>query len=261
LTKFPQKRYSSLQSKNFTHQGIMNQIQLAVKPRNVVGGQHSKHLRDQKQVPGVIYGASTNRLLTINEPDFRVLFNKIRGISAIIELLEGSTKTLALVKAVQRNPRTDAFLHVDFLEISDTEEMAASMPVHVKGESLGVKNEGGILELLHHTLRIRCLPKHLPPYIEVNISDLMVGKSVHIKDLPKFTGVTYLQHDDTIIITCASPKVETAVSENADKTAATTAAVTTTTTAATATTATATKAPEKKPDAKKPAAKKPAAKK
>ncbi len=239
----------------------MNQIQLAVKPRNVVGGQHSKHLRDQKQVPGVIYGASTNRLLTINEPDFRVLFNKIRGISAIIELLEGSTKTLALVKAVQRNPRTDAFLHVDFLEISDTEEMAASMPVHVKGESLGVKNEGGILELLHHTLRIRCLPKHLPPYIEVNISDLMVGKSVHIKDLPKFTGVTYLQHDDTIIITCASPKVETAVSENADKTAATTAAVTTTTTAATATTATATKAPEKKPDAKKPAAKKPAAKK
>ncbi len=187
----------------------MKLLKLPVQTRSKTGRSPARQLRGAGLIPAVIYGKSGVRHLTVKEPDFRLLMRAVAGTAAIVEIAdERGAPQLSLLQEIQRDSRTDRFIHIDLKEVSANEQMRASVPVHIVGEAVGVKMEGGIVEVGRHELDIKCLPKDLPDFITVDVSELHAGDSIHVRDLKPIPGVVYDEDADEVIAACVVPAVE-----------------------------------------------------
>lgn len=198
----------------------MKQLKLEVRLRKRTGSGPVGRLRKEGRVPAVIYGPQGNKNISMTEPALRELMRAASGSATLINLAdEEGGETICILKDTQRNSVTDKFEHLDFLEVSQDKEMNTEIPVHPKGEAIGVKNENGVLEIVSYTVEIRCLPKDMPEYIEVDVSGLHTGDSITISKLPALPGVTYTQDDDFAVIVCSgedSTKPEEEPADEAD---------------------------------------------
>jgi large subunit ribosomal protein L25 len=202
----------------------MRKIQLAVKKRDCCGTTACGRLRKEEVIPAVVYGPSGVEPLQVLKPDFRKMMLEKGEGAALIEL-KGTSKTrLSLLQATQRNPRTDAYLHIDFREVDPKKPMVAKAPLKFVGDPVGVRDEGGVLDVVRHNVNVTCLPDDLPEYIEVNISDLHLDQTIHVKDLPQLKGVSYKTSLTELVVACVSVEEEEA--EQAAGEAAATAAQT-----------------------------------
>ena len=182
---------------------IMKLLPLNVSLRKETGKGAARRARAAKQIPGVIYGISGSSTLNVKEVDFRALMRAKGDATVLVEINdETGKKHLSVLQAIQRDPITDRFLHVDFHEVSEKEAMHATLPIHIKGEAFGVKNEKGLLECVTHKIDVACLPKDLPEFIELDVSNLHVGEAIHVKDLPKLNGVKYMQNEAVVVVSC-----------------------------------------------------------
>ncbi|MBL4576167.1 MAG: 50S ribosomal protein L25 [Opitutaceae bacterium] len=182
----------------------MKQLSLNVSPRSESGRRSSRSLRSNGRIPVVLYGKHTDPLtLSIETPEFSRLMKTIAGTTAIIELNEkGAKKRLSVIQEIQKNPITDMILHVDFHEVSAGETITTDITIHVIGEAVGVKVDGALLETVSHTVHIRCLPKDLPSFIEVDVTTMEAGQTIHLKELPAIAGVEFLDDGDKPIVSC-----------------------------------------------------------
>lgn len=186
----------------------MKQLELKVIPREETGRGPNRRLRASGKIPAVIYGKKGNQPLTIEQTDFRVLWKAISGVSALIQVeVEGDQPALTIIKEVQRDSRTDQFIHIDFHEVSTTEKMHTDVAVHIIGEAVGVKNEGALLDISAHVLEIRCLPADLPSTIDIDVSELHTGDSIHIKDIKEIAGVEFMDDPELPVVSCVGPAV------------------------------------------------------
>ena len=186
----------------------MKQLELKVIPREETGRGSNRRLRASGKIPAVIYGKKGSQPLIIEQTDFRVLWKAISGVTALIQVdVEGDKPALTIIKEVQRDARTDQFLHIDFHEVSSTERMHTNVAVHINGEAIGVKNEGALMEIFAHDLEIRCLPGDLPSTIEIDVSELHTGDSIHIKDLTVIAGVEFIADPELLVVACVAPAV------------------------------------------------------
>jgi large subunit ribosomal protein L25 len=187
----------------------MKLLKLPVHPRGKTGRGPARRLRASSEIPAVIYGKSGVRHLTVKEPEFRLLMRAVAGTAALVEISDqAGTATLSLLQEVQRDARTDHFVHIDLREVSATEPMRAGVPVRVFGESVGVKLESGIIEVSRHELFVKCLPKDLPDIILVDVAELHAGQSIHVSDLKPIPGVTFADRAEEVVVACVVPKVE-----------------------------------------------------
>jgi large subunit ribosomal protein L25 len=187
----------------------MKLLKLPVHPRDKTGRGPARRLRASNEIPAVIYGKSGPRHLTIKEPEFRLLMRAVAGTAALVEITDQTgAATLSLLQEVQRDARTDHFVHIDLREVSANEPMRAGVPVRVFGESVGVKLESGIIEISRHELFVRCLPKDLPDIISVDVAELHAGQSIHVSDLKPIPGVTFADRAEEVVVACVVPKVE-----------------------------------------------------
>ena len=179
----------------------MNILSIGVQKREKVGRGNCRRLRKNGRIPAVFYGKDCNETYSMAEPDFRAM-DKSSG-AALVELApeEGDT-SLALIKEIQRDPCTDEVLHVDFIEVTRGQELQTRVPLVINGEAVGVKLEGGILDVMTREIEVRCRPSQLPSAIEIDVSDLTLGDSFHISGLPEIDGVTYLADDDLTLVSC-----------------------------------------------------------
>ncbi len=191
----------------------MKKYQLTVTPREGTGRSASRRLRKAEKIPAILYGKHTKpENLAVNAPEFVKLLKEIRGSAALIELKrEAGAAALSFLQEIQRDPITDRYLHLDLQEVKENEKMIINVTVHVVGEAYGVKTEGGILETASHRLRIRCLPKDLPAFIEVNVTDLKVGGAIHVGELKPIAGVEYLDDKNLTVVLCVEPPAEEVV--------------------------------------------------
>jgi large subunit ribosomal protein L25 len=188
---------------------MKQQFTLNVSPREGTGRSASRRLRKQDRIPAILYGKHTAPLvLSLDGPEFERLVKSIGDNAALIELAGVKDKALSILQEVQRDAMTDRYLHVDLHEVKADEKMEINVPVHVSGESTGVKNEAGVLEVASHTIRIRCLPKDLPPFIDVDVTELHVGQTIHFGDLKPIAGVTFLGNKDQPVVSCVQPVEE-----------------------------------------------------
>ncbi|MEM0967022.1 MAG: 50S ribosomal protein L25 [Verrucomicrobiota bacterium] len=186
----------------------MEDISLSVSNRERAGSGAAGRIRREGKIPAVLYGVSGTKNLTIDRGSFVKVWRKA-GQSSIVTIEDGDGfSAMTLIQDVQRNALTDDFMHVDFLELTKGHAITASIPVHVHGTPVGVSTEGGILDIHLHEVEVKCLPKDLPHQIDVDVTSLNVGDSLHVKDLPVLEGVEYTGEDELTIAGVASPRVE-----------------------------------------------------
>ncbi len=200
----------------------MKKYQLTVTTREGTGRSASRRLRKAEKIPAILYGKHTKpETLAVHAPEFVKLLKEIAGRAALIELKrDAGAAALSFLQEIQRDPITDRYLHVDLQEVKENEKMVINVSVTLVGESTGVKNEGGILETATHRLRIRCLPKDLPAFIEVDVTPLKVGESIHVSELKPIPGVEFLDAPTQAVVLCIEPPAEEVAAPAADAAAA-----------------------------------------
>ena len=181
----------------------MSELSISVDAREDVGRGANRRLRSTGRLPGVIYSKGESRAVSLDSKEFAKLQKDLLGITPVVTLKEGKEEVMALVQEVQRHPIKDYYIHVDFHEVTRGEEISAQASLHYIGEPTGVKNEGGTLETQLHEVEVRSRPRDIPGFIEVDVSDLKVGDSLHVSDLPSIEGVTYVTHEETLIASVA----------------------------------------------------------
>ena len=107
-----------------------------------------------------------------------------------------------MIKELQRDQIKDRILHIDFIQVTRGEDLQTKVPLVLKGEAEGVKTSNGILEVLANDIEIRCRPSKLPSSVELDISELLLGENLQVKDLPALDGVAYVATEDTILVSC-----------------------------------------------------------
>ncbi len=190
---------------------MSQQYKLNVAERAQTGRSASRRLRKANRVPAILYGKHTNpESLSIEGPEFVRLLKTLAGRSVLIELQRAgkADKALSFLQEVQRDPLTDKFLHVDLQEVKGDEKFEIRVPVHVVGDSFGVKNQSGVLEMATQALRIRVLPKDLPEAIMVDVTELKVGETIKVGSLKAIAGVEFLDPKGQPVVACVEPVAE-----------------------------------------------------
>ncbi len=179
--------------------------------RTEAGKGYSKRLRGSGRIPAVVYGPEIQPAnCSIDQRDFHSIVSE-HGRNAIITLQiagsqNGSHSTI--IKEVQHNPLSGQVLHVDFHRISLTERIVVEVPVISEGTPLGVRNDGGILEQLLHEIEVECLPTEIPDAVSFDVSDLVIGDSVHISDLsPPPGNAEFVTDGDRSVFVLVPPTV------------------------------------------------------
>jgi large subunit ribosomal protein L25 len=188
----------------------MKKFQLTVTTREGTGRSASRRLRKAQKIPAILYGKHTKpENLAVNAPEFTKLLKEIAGRAALVELKrDAGASALSFLQEIQRDPITDRYLHVDLQEVKENEKMVISVNVRVVGEAYGVKTEGGVLDTATKRLRIRTLPKDLPEFIEVNVTELKMGEAIHVGSLKPIAGVEFLDNPGQAVVLCVEPPEE-----------------------------------------------------
>jgi len=178
----------------------MDDITLSVSPRERAGSAAAGRIRRAGKIPAVVYGPNGSRNLSVDRSTFLQVWRKA-GQSSIVTIDDGNGfSTMSLIQDVQRNPLTDDFTHIDFLEVTAGHAISANIPIHVHGTPVGVSSEGGVMDIQLHEVEVRCLPKNLPHQIDLEVHDLNLGDVIHLKDLPPLEGVEYIGDEDSPVV-------------------------------------------------------------
>jgi large subunit ribosomal protein L25 len=185
---------------------------LTAQPRSETGKGVARKLRAAGQLPGVIYGHGREpQPLSINARDFDRLAERVRITSTVIELaLDGKTAR-TLVRELQRDPIKRTVLHVDFQELVAGETVTVNVPLRFVGTPEGVRVGGGILEEIVHQLRVECDPANIPDHLDVDVSVLTIGHSLHVSDLKLPEGIEVADDPETTVAVVSAPKAEEVV--------------------------------------------------
>ncbi len=187
---------------------------LTVESRNVKNEPNSRALRRSGLMPAVIYGQGRSPLhLKVNMKNFNNLLNYVTSQSLIHMTVEGeeSASKTVMIKDLQRHPVTRKFIHADFYEVDMAKEIHINIPVDMVGEAPGVE-EGGILQIIRRELEVVCLPGNIPETIEIDVSHLNIGDSVHVSEISLGENVQLMwdpeEESDYTVIAVAAPTIE-----------------------------------------------------
>jgi large subunit ribosomal protein L25 len=188
------------------------QLKINAQPRTESGRNAVKKIKRAGFVPGVIYGAKDASLnIQVVERELSKLLDHAASESVLVDVqIQDGAETrsrTALIQEVQHHPVSGAIQHVDLHAVAMDELMTAEVTVETLGEAVGVRQGGGVLELILRTLEIECLPGDLPESIKVDVSALEVGDSIHVKTLALPNGVTVLNDAELTIVSVAAPTV------------------------------------------------------
>jgi large subunit ribosomal protein L25 len=195
-------------------------ISLEAKPRSERGKNATRRQRAQGLIPVTLYGGGKeSSSATIVKREFATLL-RAHGRNVIFTLnLDGAGAPVKIAE-MQLDPVKGTLIHMDLMRISLTEKSKFEVPIKIVGESGGVKNDGGILEVQSHAIEVRCLPRHLPSVVEVDVTPLGIGDNFRVGDL-KFDGdVEILDDPETVIATVVAPRIEEPEPEPAAEAAA-----------------------------------------
>ena len=186
----------------------MKKYKLNVKKRDGLGRGPARRLRAAGAIPGVIYGKSGSKPVAIDAVEFRMMMRAKGESAALVEIaVDGAETLLSLIKDFQRDAVSQKVVHVAIPAVDPNVQMTATIPVHIKGEAIGVLQENATLEAVHEII-VRCLPKDLPEFIEVDVSGLHAGHTIHIDALPPIPGVTFPANQNTVVASCTVEKQE-----------------------------------------------------
>ena len=189
---------------------MAKQVKLKAEPRAEVGRVGVRKLRARGLIPAVIYGGNDKpQPLQVAARDINAMMSQASGENVLVELEIGDAQSrTALVQEVQHSPVGGEIRHVDFHAISMDQMIEAEVPLEPVGTAIGVKTFGGLLEQSLRALAIECLPGDLPDRITVDVSQLNIGDSIHVRDIQLPPGVTPKAQVDLTAFSLLAPVVE-----------------------------------------------------
>jgi large subunit ribosomal protein L25 len=190
---------------------MAKEVKLRADKREGTGKEAATRLRNNGRVPAVLYGKGTEPVsLSVEAHEARLLFQSISVENTIIGLeIEGESKPVqTLIREVQAHPYRPILFHVDFYRIREGEKLELDIPVHLIGVPEGVRTSGGILQQSVHEVQVRCLPTEIPSSIDFDVSNLLVGQTVHVSDLKVSEGVEILVDPEQVVCSVVLPKAE-----------------------------------------------------
>jgi large subunit ribosomal protein L25 len=179
------------------------------------GKNEARRLRSRGRIPAVLYGGggnASNETVSI-EVDPRALMRILHseaGYNSLIALTLDGTETRVMVRECQLDPVTHRPLHADFYRVRMDRRVHVFVPIVLKGEARGVKQQGGLLDFVHREIEVECLPADIPEHVGVDVTELLVGQSLRVRDLtvdPRWTAVS---EPDLMLVHVIMPKAEEA---------------------------------------------------
>lgn len=192
--------------------------------RSGAGTGDARKLRQAGTIPAIIYGHGRDpQSLSLEGREVEKLLSTISAASTVIELAVDGTTARTLIREVQRHPVRRNILHIDFQQLVAGEKVTVSIRIRFTGTADGVRNSGGILAETMHEISVRCDPSLIPEYVEVDVTPLTIGHSIHVRDLKLPEGVQVLDEPNATLCVCTVPAAaieEAAPAEGAEPTAA-----------------------------------------
>src|SRR5213593_1616706 len=183
-------------------------ISLAAEARTASGKGGARQARRDRKVPAVIYGhGRPTQPLSVDALALEKALTGVEPASTVIELTLDGKQTKVLIREIQRHSIRPDIIHVDFYEIQAHEKVTLKVPVHLVGVPDGVRNAGGVLDQVTREVEIEVLPEHIPDRVELDVSALVIGHSLHTRDLT-IPNAVILTGADLTIATVVPPRAE-----------------------------------------------------
>lgn len=180
------------------------------------GKNQARRHRAAGRLPAVVYGsagaggAQGAVSVTVDPKALSRLLHSESGTNTIISLSLDGTTVPVLVKDFLLQPVTHALLHADFYRVAMDRKLIVTVPVTLKGEARGVKQQGGVLDFVTRQIEVECLPSDIPESIEVDVSELLLNQGIRIRDVAQDVKWTSLSEPDTMLVHVVTVKVEEA---------------------------------------------------
>lgn len=183
---------------------------LTAELRSALGKGGAGRVRREGRVPAVVYGLGGESVpVSVGARDLAHLLSGPSGVNTLITLKVDGTDELTLARQIQRNPLKGSITHVDFVRVRADQTVEAEVPLHLIGDAEGV-SRGGVLEQALHHLLVEARPSDVPTSVEYDISALMIGDTVHVRDIAIPAGVTVVQGGDALVAQISAPRVSRA---------------------------------------------------
>jgi large subunit ribosomal protein L25 len=187
----------------------MEQVSLRARAGRRPGSRESRRIRRTGEVPAIVYGSGLDPIpVQVDSHELHTALHTEAGSNAIInlEIDEGDTLT-TMARIIEKHPFRNEYRHVDFVTVDLSQKIEAEVVIHFEGVPAGVK-EGGVFSPRRTTVEIRVLPTEIPPFIELDVSQVEIGGSLRVEDLPDLEGVEYLEEPDAVVMSVTVPAAE-----------------------------------------------------
>jgi large subunit ribosomal protein L25 len=181
-------------------------FELAGEPRAQLGRTNSRRLRRAGKVPAIMYGGGeAPEAVALDHNSLKQQLSREAFYTSILTLKVGAKSQQVVVKAVERHPVKPVIMHLDFQRVREDVELTLTVRIHFLGEAIakGVKDQGGVIDHLLTDVEVRCLPRHLPEYLELDVTNLELNQIYHLSDIKAPEGVTLVAlaggHDHPVI--------------------------------------------------------------
>lgn len=187
---------------------------LDVVKRDGRGKNEARRLRAAGRVPGVIYGAVKDGkrpegvAVAVDPKEVLRILHSESGANTLITLKLDGRESRVMVKEYQLDPVTHQLLHADFYQLAMDRAITVTVPISIKGEPKGVKQQGGLLDFVTREVQVQCLPTDIPEHIAIDVTELMLHQAVRVRDLPSDPKWKALSDPDTMLVHVVLPKAE-----------------------------------------------------
>ncbi|MFB3829525.1 MAG: 50S ribosomal protein L25 [Bryobacteraceae bacterium] len=180
---------------------MKKEITVSASPRDTRGKNEARRTRAAGKIPAVIYGAYKDPVaVAVNPKDILSIMRSASGANTIFNLaIEGGETAPAMLVDEQTDPVRGTLLHVDFKRIDLSKPIRVTVPVQTTGDAKGVKQQGGLLELVSRSLEIECLPNEIPEHFTVDVTELMIGDAMRASDVSVTGSMRLLSPADTVL--------------------------------------------------------------
>lgn len=187
----------------------MSEVSLRAQAGRTLGSLESRRIRRTGQVPAIVYGKGAEAVpVSVNAHELQKALHTEAGANALINLeIEGGETILTMARAIQRHPFRSEYRHVDFVTVSLDETVIADVVIDFVGTPVGTL-EGGVFSPRRTSVQIEVLITNIPSSIELDVSEIEIGGSLRIADMPPIEGVTYMEDPEAVVMSVTVPAAE-----------------------------------------------------
>jgi large subunit ribosomal protein L25 len=195
----------------------MPEVTLAAESGRQTGSSSTRRLRSQGKIPGVVYGHGSAPIpVAVGAREFQIALSGEAGLNTLLSLEVDKKNFLTLARDIQHHPFRNVVTHVDFQIVRRDEVISAEIPINLVGEPIEVQHGDGIVDQQLFTLAIKAKPADIPPSVDIDISDLTIGASLHVSDITVPRGVELETDPAATVVAGQPPRVQATAEEEAE---------------------------------------------